>query len=469
MTLRREPAMTYGTRFRSQPPPGWSMLPFSDAVLVNPSVSLPKGKDVPFVDMASLEPGRSTVCAPRLREYRGSGSRFVDGDTLMARITRSLENGKIARFRGDAEAERAHGSTEFIVVRGRGGISDTKYAFYLTRSDLVREYAISQMTGTSGRQRVPPESLGHLEVALPPLAEQRAIAHVLGTLDDRIELSRRMNETLEAMAPALFKSWFVDFDPVRSKVEGRATGLPQYIADLFPDRLVDSEMGEIPAGWKCTPLDRIARFQNGLALQKFRPTGNEVRLPVVKIAQMRTGQADSGEYASAAIKPESIIEDGDVLFSWSGSLLVTTWCGGRAALNQHLFKVSSATYPKWFYLQSLLSHLSTFRGIARDKATTMGHIRRHHLTDALCVVPPAGVISSVSDSFSELLRQRIASTTHTRTLTALRDMLLPKLISGDLQVRLEGHIRVPLTILRDQSTSTSRGDSAGDQEARQND
>ena len=256
---------------------------------------------------------------------------------------------------------------------------------------------------------MPPKSLAHLDVTVPPLAEQRAIAHVLGTLDDKIELNRRMNETLEAVARALFKSWFVDFDPVRAKMEGRHTGLPQDIADLFPDRLVNSEMGEIPEGWKVIPLDAIARFQNsGLPFRGFVPRMNEARLPVVKIAQLRAGEANSGEWASATIRPECIIEDGDVLFSWSGSLLVKTWCGGRAALNQHLFKVTSGRHPKWFYLNSLLSHLPAFRRIAQDKATTMGHIRRHHLTDALCVVPPDAVIAGISDTFSCLL-ERVAN------------------------------------------------------------
>ena len=131
-----------------------------------------------------------------------------------------------------------------------------------------------------------------------------------------------MNATLESMARALFRSWFVDFDPVRAKMEGRDTALPKEIADLFADRLVDSELGEIPEGWQLRSLDSVAHFQNGPALQKFRPSQNEARLPVVKIAQLRAGEANSGEWATASIKPECIIEDGDVIFSWSGSLLV---------------------------------------------------------------------------------------------------------------------------------------------------
>ena len=317
-------------------------------------------------------------------------------------------------------------------LRGRDRL-DTRFLSYVIGCHDFTEHVLSVQTGTAV-PHISAQQIKEFEFLLPHLPEQRAIARILGTLDDKIELNRRMNETLEASARALFKSWFVDFDPVRAKMEGRHTGLPQDIADLFPDRLVDSELGKIPEGWKVIPLDAIARFQNGLALQRFRPAQNEARLPVVKIAQLRAGEANSGEWASATIRPECIIEDGDVLFSWSGSLLVKTWCGGRAALNQHLFKVTSGRHPKWFYLNSLLSHLPAFRRIAQDKATTMGHIRRHHLTDALCVVPPDVVIAGISDTFAWLLERQVANELVGRTSVALRETLLPKLISGEIRV-----------------------------------
>ena len=286
--------------------------------------------------------------------------------------------------------------------------------------------------------------------------EQRAIAHILGTLDDKIELNRRMNQTLEAMARALFKSWFVDFDPVRANatLKHRDTLTPPQgasdwsverarayldrmdpdIAALFPDRFVDSEFGPIPAGWEVKPLDEIAIFQNGLALQKYRPQGNEEWLPVVKIAQLRSGKADSGEKAIATIRPECVIEDGDVVFSWSGSLMVRVWCGGRAALNQHLFKVASTEYPKWFFLHCVRSHLRDFQTIAAGKATTMGHIKRHHLSEAICTVPNDQLLSAANSVMTALLEKSIAANIQSRTLAALRDALLPKLVSGELRV-----------------------------------
>ena len=196
---------------------GWCELSFSEAVLLNPTVPINRGTAYPFVDMSAVNVGSRSAYASQQRLFKGGGSRFRNGDTLMARITPCLENGKIARYQAVDSVSVGHGSTEFIVIRGRQKITDNDFVYYLTKWEEVRNYAIGQMTGTSGRQRVPTDALDHLMVPLPPLSEQRAIAHILGTLDDKIELNRRMNKTLEAMAQALFKSWFVDFDPVHAK------------------------------------------------------------------------------------------------------------------------------------------------------------------------------------------------------------------------------------------------------------
>lgn len=305
---------------------------------------------------------------------------------------------------------------------------NTRFTYYLLKAaglhEMNTDSAVPGLNRAAAHARL---------IRVPSLPEQNAIAHILGTLDDKIELNRRMNKTLEEMSRALFKSWFIDFEPVRAKMEGKDTGLPEHIEDLFPDRLVESEFGEIPEGWKVKPLDTIARFQNGLALQKYRPKKGQARLPVVKIAQLRTGRADSKEWASATIKPECILSNGDIVFSWSGSLLVRVWCGGPAALNQHLFKVTSNKFPKWFYWHCVLIHLENFQHIARGKATTMGHIKRHHLSEALCVVPPDSAINSMTHIFGTPLKGQIANEIESRTLIALRDTLLPKLISGKIR------------------------------------
>ena len=252
------------------------ILPFSNTVILNPTVQLRRGEDYPFVDMAAVNPGSRWAYAESRRGYSGGGSRFQHGDTLMARITPCLESGKIARYRSADGASFGHGSTEFIVIRGRPEVTDNDFAYYLTQSPQVRNYAISQMTGTSGRQRVPVAALDDIEVILPPLAEQRAIAGILGALDDKIELNRRMNETLEQMARALFQSWFVDFDPVRAKMEGREPNLPPELWDLFPDRLVDSELGEIPEGWAAKRLDELIELAYGKALKAGDRKGGNI-------------------------------------------------------------------------------------------------------------------------------------------------------------------------------------------------
>lgn len=242
-----------------------------------------------------------------------------------------------------------------------------------------------------------------------------------------------MNETLEAMARALFKSWFVDFDPVRAKGEGRDPGLPTSIADLFPISFDEAALGDIPTGWEVVGLDKIARFLNGLALQKFPPT-NDHWLPVIKIAQLRAGNVIGADRASADIDHDYIVDDGDVLFSWSGSLECVLWAGGKGTLNQHLFKMDSSQYPKWLYYLWIHQHLNDFRHIAAGKATTMGHIQRHHLSEAKAVLPPAKVLEAFNPIFAPLVKSQWRRAVQSRTIAEVRDTLLPKLISGELRV-----------------------------------
>ena len=271
-----------------------------------------------------------------------------------------------------------------------------------------------------------------LNVAVPPIEEQRAIAAVLGAFDDKIEVNRRINAALEGMARALFKSWFVDCDPVLSKADGSEPALPQPMAGLFPDSFEPSGV-DIPTGWKAVGLDKIGRFLNGLALQKFPAVGDRY-LPVIKIAQLRTEDTSDADRASADLPSDYVVEDGDVLFSWSGSLECVLWAGGRGALNQHLFKVTSQDYPKWFSFLWIRHHLPEFRHIASGKATTMGHIQRGHLAAARVLVPPPAVLKSMDQYFAPFIDQIVNLKLASRTLAAMRDALSPRLLSGELRV-----------------------------------
>jgi type I restriction enzyme S subunit len=282
-------------------------------------------------------------------------------------------------------------------------------------------------------------------LTFPPMRDQKTIAAVLGSLDDKIELNRRMNATLEAMARALFQSWFVDFDPVRRNLDGCNTQSlangPQSVVpppltvedSLFPDCFQDSEVGHVPKGWEIRSLDKTAHYLNGLALQKYPPNDGPT-LPVIKIAQLRKGDHTGADRCSTDLPPNYIVQDGDVLFSWSGSLEVELWCGGPGALNQHLFKVTSPEFPKWFYYLWTLYHLDEFRLIAADKATTMGHIQRGHLTAAKVLIPPRPLLDAMTRTMSPLIDQLIANRIQSRTLATLRDTLLPKLLSGKISI-----------------------------------
>lgn len=272
-------------------------------------------------------------------------------------------------------------------------------------------------------------------LGVPPIPEQQAIAQILGALDDKIELNRRLNETLQAIARAIFQSWFVDFDPVRAKAEGRNPGLSRPLGDLFPDALVESKIGETPMGWEVRGLDDIARFLNGLALQNYPATDGRA-LPVIKIAQLRAGNTIGADRASADLEPDHIVQDGDILFSWSGSLECVLWAGGPGALNQHLFKVTSTTHPRWLCFLGIRRHLDDFRHIAAAKATTMGHIQRQHLTDARVPVPPSDLLRAMNAIFEPIVESIWRREVCSRTLAALRDILLPKLISGELRVKV---------------------------------
>ncbi|MDE0667617.1 MAG: restriction endonuclease subunit S [bacterium] len=307
-----------------------------------------------------------------------------------------------------------------------------RYIYYALRSSNLSDMNSDSAVPGLNRSQAHAQS-----VLIPPVGEQREIALVLGALDDKIELNWRMSETLDETARALFRSWFVDFDPVRAKAEGRFSGLPPDLDALFPDAFEPSELGPIPAGWQIDSLSGIAKFTNGLALKRF-PPAEDSWLPVIKIAEMRRGFTGRSFKASADIGEDFIVEDGDVLFSWFGSLDTVLWGHGRGALNQHLFKVTSSRVPRWFYWNWIREHLPEFRAIASDKATTMGHIQRHHLDEAMVIVPPAKLLESPDLLFSSLIERQVGSATVSRTLAALRDTLLPKLLSGELRVPTAG-------------------------------
>lgn len=250
----------------------------------------------------------------------------------------------------------------------------------------------------------PSSTFQQIEVVLPELSIQKRVVEIISTIQKKIVNNQELNDNLYAQAKAIF-------------------------ADRFINLL------SVPDGWRKGNLLDIANYLNGLAMQKFRPHEGEIGLPVLKIKELRQGSCDnSSELCSPSIKSDYIIHDGDVIFSWSGSLLVDIWCGGNCGLNQHLFKVTSDVYDKWFYYLWTAHHLDRFIAIAADKATTMGHIKREELSKAEVLIPSEEAYKEISSIMQPNFKLMISNRIEARKLAALRDELLPKLMSGEIDV-----------------------------------
>jgi type I restriction enzyme S subunit len=307
-------------------------------------------------------------------------------------------------------------------VRAKKGYSQDLIA-YLIKSYSFEKYVEMVHTGTS-IPHISQKQIEEFKIVIPrSLPTQIAIAEILSSLDDKIELNNKINQELENLAQTLFKQWFIDFEfPNENGEPYKSSG----------GEMVESELGEIPKGWETDSLDGIADFLNGLALQKYPPENEYDYLPVIKIRELRQRDTTNSDKASSNIPEKYVIQNGDVLFSWSGSLLVDFWTNGKGALNQHLFKVTSSQTPQWFYYLWTKHHLSEFIKIAESKATTMGHIQRQHLSDAKVVIPVA--LPRFTSVFEPIVSKKIDNRIENVELTNLRDTLLPKLISGELEV-----------------------------------
>lgn len=294
------------------------------------------------------------------------------------------------------------------------GNNDPHFVYYLLK-DKVR--SLKSQTQGSVFDTITKATFDRIECADYSEEDQRRIVSILSSLDRKIELNNKINADLEEMAQAIFKNWFVDFEPFKD------------------GKFVDSELGMIPEGWKVGRLTEIASYMNGLAMQKFPPENTEDSLPVLKIKELGQGFCGTdSDRCSCNIKDECKIHNGDVIFSWSGTLLVDVWCGGDCGLNQHLFKVTSNDYPKWFYYYWTKHHLQEFIHIAKDKAVTMGHIKRGHLEEALVAIPDNDSMEKAHELFEPILSKMISLRLENSRLSLLRDTLLPRLMSGELEV-----------------------------------
>ena len=406
----------------------WKESVLKDVIEFNPKETIKKGTLSKKVAMDKLDTFTRKISGYEETEFT-SGTKFRNGDTLLARITPCLENGKTARVDILEYNEIGFGSTEFIVMREKEGKTINDFIYYLSISPEFRNIAIKSMTGSSGRQRVQKDVLENVEIKLPPLEEQEKIANILSCLDDKIELNNEMNKTLEEMAQSIFKRWFVDFEfPNEDGKPYKSSG----------GEMVDSELGMIPKGWEVKCIYDLAEYINGTSFKA--KDYSEKGLPIIKIAELKNGVTDGTKFFSGEKDKKFYLKNGDILFSWSGnpdtSIDTFIWDKGDAILNQHIFKVIPKFDKGYAFTYLMLKYLkSTFTHIARNKQTTgLGHVTVKDLKElkiALCF----SKIKEFNEVAQPIVDLIFENNMNIEQLNKIRDSLLPKLMSGEIRVK----------------------------------
>ncbi|WP_437675739.1 restriction endonuclease subunit S [Sorangium sp. So ce131] len=397
---------------------------------------------VAFIRAADMHHGRvlfntaekiNDVAHRRIR--KGIGAR---GDVL---LSHKGTVGKVALVHDDAPPFVCSPQTTLWRCLDLGTLNP-RFLFALLRSATFQSRLDALKGETDMADYVSLTTQRTLTIPVPPIREQRAIADVLGTLDDKIELNRRMNETLDAMARALFKNWFVDFDPVRVKMEGRApVGMDAQTAALFPDSFEEHRDLTVPKRWRTRSLYNSATYINGAAYRDFHFTTEPGALPVIKIAELKSGLTQQTKFTRTIIAEKYQINNSDILFSWSGnpdtSIDTFVWHRGQGWLNQHIFKVVPHRDNQRLFVLYLLKWLRPrFAEIARNKQTTgLGHVTAEDMRRITVVEPPDPVLDAFNIVAGPLYQRWYANLHESESLAELRDLLLPRLLSGELRIK----------------------------------
>ena len=343
-----------------------------------------------YITTENMLPNKAGVCTASKCPASGKVSKYYPGDVLVSNIRPYFKKIYLAEKEGTC-------SNDVLVFAPKRDVCTSDYLFCLLSTDAFFAYATKTANGTK-MPRGDKTAIMGWQIKCVPINKQSEISDPILNVHRKIKINEKINDNLFAQAKAIFANEFCN-------------------------------KNTLPDGWKIGSLIDIASYLNGLAMQKFRPGKNEKGLPVLKIKELRQGFCDSfSELCSPKINSEYIIDDGDVIFSWSGSLLVELWGGGTCGLNQHLFKVTSNTYPKWFYYLWTLHHLDKFIHIAADKATTMGHIKRGDLAQAEVLIPSEDDFRKIGQMLTPIVDLMILNKIESRKLSILRDNLLKMLI-----------------------------------------
>jgi len=426
-------------------PSGWRIVKVQDVAVINEQ-SIERNYEyefIEYIDIASVEKGtnKTTQVLP-LREAPTRARRIVrDKDTLIATVRPNLEHYAFVK----ETKPNTVASTGFAIVTAKQ--VEPRYLYYYLTTKAFTEYLTRIADShTSAYPAFNPDVIKRAELILPPEDEQRAIAHILGTLDDKIELNRRMNETLEQMARAIFKAWFVDFEPVRAKMEGRwkrgqsLPGLPAHLYDLFPDRLVDSELGEIPQGWKVgSVMDIIEISRNSILPLRYPdeffdhfsiPAFDDGKMPVTQLGK----EIKSNKF---------IVHPNSVLLSKLNPRIPRVWLpivteGKRSICSTEFIVAIPTNKTTREYIYALFSSFEFSRDFSLLVTGTSGshqRVKPESLLSMCIVIPQSNIISEFTKIVKPFYKLCLNNLLQSATLSFLRNSLLPKLISGEIRIR----------------------------------
>lgn len=399
----------------------WKEVKFGDICEFNPKETIKKGTLAKKISMDKITPKSKFIGSYELDAF-SSGSKFRNDDILMARITPCLQNGKISKVTILEENEVAFGSTEFIVLRANHDIADFDFLYYLSICDFVKSKAIKSMSGTSGRQRVQNDILINTSISLPPLKTQKQISKILSSLDDKIELNKKINNTLEEMAQAIFKNWFVDFEPFKD------------------GEFVESELGLIPKGWEVKELKEVSKnIICGKTPSTKDNTNFGVDIPFITIPDMhdKLYVTKTKRYLSkkgAENQKNKYIEPDSICVSCIATAGLVVLNSEISQTNQQINTIE-CTRDKVQYLYFRLKSLENFIKILGSSGSTTNNLNKEQFSKIKIIYPTEKNIMEFNNSVQGIFEKILVSQKEIQTLKNTRDTLLPKLMSGEISTQ----------------------------------
>lgn len=411
----------------------WQKTTLGEFVNINPRRSVKKGTVTPFVGMPDITENIRDIRVIGEREF-GSGMKFQDGDTLFARITPCLENGKTVLVNGLGEGVIAHGSTEFIVLSPKDIEHDAKFIYYLARLPEFREFARSRMEGTSGRQRVDATALASYEFMLPPPDIRKGIGEALSAFDDKMIANSQMNQTLEKIAQRIFKSWFIDFDPVKANAEGVPfNGLSPEIQALFPSEFEESELGMIPKGWKRKTLSELGEIVTGKTPSTDVAEFYGSDIPFITIPDMHgkvfvTKSSKMLSYKGRDSQSKKTLKKGAIAVSCIATPGLTVLIHEDSQTNQQINTLTPKSCPSLFTYMTLssMSKGSAFT----NTGTVFSNMNKSSFSALKMLIATKDIMNKFDEILSPIFDKILINQKESDNLAKIRDRLLPRLITG---------------------------------------